>query len=178
MKKFFAVLFAFWALAFFCVPATFGQNAGAKSAVNDFSVTTLDGKTYDTANLRGKIIVVNLWFIGCPNCLEEIKALNRLVEDYQNKDVVFLGLANNKAAPLKNFLQKNPFKYQIVPEATLLALEKFGTPDKNGQINIPYPMHIVIDREGKKVVSVYGVKGVEAVRNELKSQFGIKKGGA
>ena len=34
-----------------------------------FTGTTLDGKTIDFAELRGKVVVLNLWFINCPNCM-------------------------------------------------------------------------------------------------------------
>ena len=113
MRNFPAVLFIFAAFVVFNAPKVFCQ-----TGANDFSVTTIDGKTYDSAKLRGKIIVVNLWYINCPNCFEEIKQLNKLVDDYQaEQNVIFLGLATDNAAKLKTFLNKNPFKYQIVPSA-------------------------------------------------------------
>ena len=52
-----------------------------------------------------------------------------------------------------------------------LILSRFGTPDKNGEINIAFPMHYVLDRNGKVLVKVQGIKGIEAVRAELKKQF-------
>ena len=52
----------------------------------------------------------------------------------------------------------------------MIILTKFGTPDKNGDINVPFPMHYVIDRDGRVVLKEQGVKGVEAVRSELKKQ--------
>lgn len=48
------------------------------------------------------------------------------------------------------------------------AQSVFGTPDKNGEIKVPFPMHYVIDRDGKIVLKEQGVIEVEAVRNELK----------
>src|SRR5215211_5803875 len=31
-----------------------------------FSVKTLDGKTLTSADLKGKVVVLSFWFIGCP----------------------------------------------------------------------------------------------------------------
>ena len=135
-----------------------------------FNVSSIDGKTFDSEKLKGKIVVLNLWFVNCPNCVEEIKLLNRVVEEYQGKDVVFIGLATNDQAKLESFLKKNPFKYHIVPKAMQTILS-FGEPNKDGEINIPFPMHIVIDRDGVIVVRRSGIKGLEAVKNELKHQF-------
>ena len=135
-----------------------------------FNFSSITGKTFDSEKLKGKIVVVNLWFINCPNCVEEIKLLNKLVDEYQDKDVVFIGMATNDKVKLESFLKKNPFKYQIVPKAMPTILS-FGEPNKNGEINIPFPMHIVIDRDGKIVVRRSGIKGLDSVKNELKRQF-------
>ena len=171
MKIKFSVLFIF----LFTFSIYGQQTSNQKTVETDFSATTLDGKMLDTAKLRGKVIVLNLWFINCPNCIQEIKLLNKIVEEYKdNKDVVFLGLATNKKSELEKFLKKTPFAYQIVSDMATTILTKFGKPDKKGQIYMGFPMHIVIDREGKTVVRIEGIKGVEAVKNELKKQFAAK----
>jgi peroxiredoxin len=33
-----------------------------------FSVRTIDGKTISSSELRGKVVVLNFWFIGCAVC--------------------------------------------------------------------------------------------------------------
>lgn len=137
-----------------------------------FAALDIEGKRIDTAALRGKVVVINLWFINCPNCVEEIKLLNEIVDAYKdNKDVVFLGLAASRKPQLEKFLIKNPFKYTIIPDAHMIIFSKFGTPDKAGEINIPFPMHYVLDREGNIVTKTQGTKGVETVKSELKRQF-------
>ncbi len=172
MRNFLAVLFFFGILTTFSA-AAFAQKR--QFLDEKFKVTTLDGKTYAAQDLRGKIVVFNLWFFNCPICVEEIKLINKLADEYQNdKDVVFLGLANNNPSDLQKFLKKNPFKYQIVPNAKLLILTQFAEPDKNGQINVAFPAHIVLNRQGEKVANVTGIKGVEAVRNELQKQTASK----
>lgn len=154
--------------------SAFGQKkTDEKPIAPGYKVTSLSGKNFSSADLKGKVVVLNLWFINCPNCVEEIKALNKIVDEYQNKDVVFIGLATNKKSDLEKFLVKNPFKYNIVPMATQTILS-FGEPDKSGQIDIPFPMHVVVNRDGEIVVRTSGTKGVKAVENELKKQFETK----
>jgi len=149
----------------------FALSASSQNVQPNFAALDMNGNRVELSALRGKVVVVNLWFIGCPNCMDEIKELNQLVNDYKGKsDVVFLGLAASKKEDLVKFLVKNPFNYTIVPNAQMIILTKFGTPDKNGEINVPFPMHYVIDRDGKIVLKEQGVKGVEAVRNELSKQ--------
>ena len=157
----------------------FAVSLSAQTNQATFAALTMDGIKIDTAALRGKVIVLNLWFVGCENCVDEIHLLNQLADEYKdNKDVVFLGLAASRKPDIEKFLVKNPFKYTIIPNAQMIILSKFGTPDKHGEINVPFPMHYVIDRDGKVVVKEQGVKGVDSVRAELKKQFSAKAGGS
>jgi peroxiredoxin len=146
-------------------PAT-AQNG---SLAPDFTVTSIDGKTFDSKALRGKVIVLNLWFVNCPFCVQEIALLNPMVDQY--KDAVFIGMAVNSKPQLVSFLKANPFKYNIIPNAGQLMLFKFGESDKNGNFDLKFPLHVVIDRQGKQVLKMQGVKGVDAVRQELGNQF-------
>lgn len=142
---------------------------------SDFAAVDMNGARVDTAKLRGKVIVLNLWFINCPNCLEEIKLLNALVDEYKdNKDVVFIAPAASRKADLEKFLKKNPFKYRVIPNANMLILTKFGTRDKKGEMTMPFPMHYVLDREGKITAKAQGIKGIGAVKAELQKQFAAK----
>lgn len=169
MKYLFAVF-----VAFVFTFSAFGQKKmNEKLLAPILKAVMLDGKIIDTADLRGKIIVLNLWFINCPNCIEEIKLLNKIVDEYNGKDVVFLGLAANNKTDLQKFLKKNPFKYQIVPDAGQFMLASYGEL-KDGTYNLGFPTHVVIDREGQITLKMQGIKGVEAVKKELKKQFETK----
>ena len=169
--KYLFVIIAIFVFSF----SAFGQKkTNEKPLAPILEAAMLDGKIVNTANLRGKVIVLNLWFVNCPNCVEEIKMLNKIVEDYSGKDVVFLGLATNNKTDLQKFLKKNPFKYQIVPNAGQFILASYGEL-KNSEYFLGFPTHVVIDREGYIVLKIEGIKGVEAVKKELKKQFEIKE---
>ena len=162
----------FWLL----IVVIFGSSILGQSKTNvlptDFRAVAMDGSTVDTTALRGKIVVLNLWFINCPNCIEEIKVLNQLVDEYKsNNDVVFLAPAANSKVDLDKFLINNPFRYQVIPNASAIILFKFGTPTKNGEVEVPFPMHLVLGRDGRIINRVQGIKGVDAVRAEITRQL-------
>lgn len=136
-----------------------------------FTAVDMNGEMIDIRSLRGKVVVLNLWYINCPNCVAEIKLLNNLVEEYEGREVVFLAPAASTRAELVRFLAKHPFRYRVIPDAGNIILGKFGTPDKDGFRTLPFPMHIVLDRNGRLVTKAPGIKGIEAVRAELKRQF-------
>jgi thiol-disulfide isomerase/thioredoxin len=128
-------------------------------------LTDLSGNKLDTRTLAGKTVVYNLWFVGCPPCMEEIPRLNAIVDEYQ--DVVFVGLSASNSADINKFLMKQPFKYRIVPDAGKDMLINFGNSGKDGVLNVGFPTHVVINRDGYIEYRAVGVKGVEGVRDAL-----------
>ncbi|MCW5959841.1 MAG: TlpA family protein disulfide reductase [Pyrinomonadaceae bacterium] len=133
-------------------------------------IVSITGKSFGPNELIGKVVVLNFWFTSCPPCLKEIPELNNIVDEYSGKDVVFLAFATDKKDQIEAFIAENPFKYNLIPEATMLML-RFLEPDKNGRMETAFPTHIVVDRTGKKTVYETGIKGVEVVKKELERQF-------
>jgi len=113
-----------------------------------FNVTDINGEEYSLEELKGKIIVLNFWFVECKPCVMEIPDLNKLVEKYEGEEVVFLGLAINKTQKLNSFLTKKEFKYKIIPESMDVI---------NSYEITSYPAHIVINQSSKVVFSATGL---------------------
>ena len=111
----------------------------ASSFPPTFKAKALDSTELDLAALRGKVVVLNFWFIGCAYCEVERSGLNQLVKAYKDKDVVFISIALDKPEALRSFLVKKPFDYLIVAEGEKLAA-KYEI--------ISYPTHVIIDRNG------------------------------
>lgn len=107
-----------------------------KPAIN-FIESDLLGNTYSLDQLKGKLIVINFWFVECKPCVMEIPDLNQLVEKYKNKDVVFLGIALSNKDKIQSFLKSKPFKYNIIPDAQDIA-SKYNI--------LSYPTHMIIDK--------------------------------
>jgi hypothetical protein len=51
---------------------------------SNFSVTDINGNEYSLNSLKGKIIVMNFWFVECKPCAMEMPELNELVKNYKN----------------------------------------------------------------------------------------------
>ena len=135
-----AATFLFVALA-----ATALKAQSAKPDAPPFDVTSLDGRHFDLASLRGKVIVIEFWFTGCEPCVEEIPKLNGLVDEFENKGVVFIAPTWDQESVLRTFLKEHPFKFAIVPGAKDLVLNEC----KDSLGSVVVPTRLVIDKEGK-----------------------------
>ncbi|RKR85618.1 thiol-disulfide isomerase/thioredoxin [Mucilaginibacter gracilis] len=110
-----------------------------------FNEKDIYGEKFDLKKMKGKVLVINFWFIGCPPCRAEIPDLNKLVEHYKdNKDVVFLAVCLDEKYDIKEFIKTTPFNYHIIDDGRFVA-EKYGVK--------LYPTNVVVNKDGKVVFS-------------------------
>ena len=131
----------------------------------DFVFKDILGNTYTPEDIKGKVVVINLWFISCAPCIEEMPELNKLVKEYENNDaVLFLALALDEKGPrLNTFLETHVFNYNIVPDSQDYIIKKL-------QIN-SFPTHIVLDKNSNVVFTLSGfTPGVgELIKSSINS---------
>ena len=132
-----------------------GQQAPAITA------TDIKGNRVSPESLKGKIVVLNFWFARCHPCQQEMPELNRLVAEFKQKDIVFLGLTFDSESDTRNFLSRTAFDYQVLPNAKFY-FDQFGLG--------PCPVNMVIDANG--YIS-YTEMGYEA--GEQASYEGLRK---
>jgi peroxiredoxin len=119
-----------------------------------FELTGLDGKIYSLKNLRGKIVILNFWFIACKPCVNEMPVLNSIKKKYDPKKVVFLALSLDSKGTVNAFLQNHPFDYIMLPNAAPVH-QKY-------HLNA-YPVSIVIDARG--IISFIQIGGPDVSKN-------------
>lgn len=112
---------------------------GDKKVAPGFEVKALDGETLRLADLKGKVVVLNFWYIGCVPCQVEMPGLNKLVEEFKPEEVVFIGFALDDESHLREFLKKTPFKYKIVAGSSSIV-KQYGAS--------AYPTHVLINKQG------------------------------
>jgi len=69
-----------------------------------FKSTDINNKKINLKDEKGKIIVLNFWFIDCAPCRMEMPDLNDLVEKYKGNDsVLFIAVALDTRSDIKDF---------------------------------------------------------------------------
>jgi peroxiredoxin len=132
----------------------------------DFVVESTNGVVFDLQELKGKVVVITFWSTTCEICISEIPNLNVLTNDY--KDVVFLGMTTNHGDRLTDFLQKKPFKFNIISNSMGVLL-KYADIDKAGYMKVAYPAHFIINQAGEIVLKSDGFDQTDKIRTKIKS---------
>jgi peroxiredoxin len=82
----------------------------------DFTLTTLDGETVTLSDLRGQVVLLNIWASWCPPCRAEMPAMERTWQDYRERGVVVLAVNStiqDTPADAQAFVTENGLTFPI-----------------------------------------------------------------
>ena len=129
-----------------------------ESLAPSFIAKDLNGKLVDLNSLKGKVVLLNFWFINCAPCRTEMPDLNELKKEYaNNKDVEFIAITFDKKDAVEKFLKNTKFDFQIIADA-IPIIEDYMVE--------AFPTSLVIGKDGKVVDSKMG--GSFNIKEELK----------
>jgi peroxiredoxin len=61
----------------------------------NFALQNLEGKTVDLDSFRGKVIFINFWATWCIPCRAEMPLMEKLYQDFKDKDFVMLAVSED-----------------------------------------------------------------------------------
>lgn len=107
----------------------------------DFSLPAPDGTPIQLSDLKGKVVLINIWATWCPPCRAEMPMIQATYEQYRNQGFEVLAV-----------------NLQEQPRTVAAFMQQFGltfaTPlDVNGQVSAAYqatalPSSFFIDKQG------------------------------
>ncbi|MBE6595833.1 MAG: TlpA family protein disulfide reductase, partial [Ruminococcaceae bacterium] len=123
-----------------------GNNVGNLAYSADIPLLAREG-SFNVANNRGKVTVLNFWGTWCPPCRNEMPDFDRIAAEYAESVTVFAVHTYPKATDTYN-----PVSYvnQYFPDSKIV----FGVNDVNGSFydlyggDGYYPFTVIIDAEG------------------------------
>lgn len=119
--------------------------------VPEISFKDDNGRPVALADLRGKIVVLNVWATWCVPCREEMPALDRLQARFDRKDVEVVPLSIDRKGldPVRKFLASVGVRH-LVPYID----ESGGASRSLGLVGLPGTL--VIDRDGREIGRLLG----------------------
>ena len=109
-----------------------------------FSLQDDAGATVSLAQLRGRLVVMNLWASWCPPCRAEMPDLQRLAERYAGRGVAVVGVNEGESPErARAFARALGIRFPIWIDAA----ERYG----RTYTALGLPTTIVVDRQGAVV---------------------------
>lgn len=137
-----------------------------KAANLNFVLKDSDGKDYDLASQKGKVILLDFWATWCPPCKVEIPWFIEFQEKYGSQGFIVLGVSvDDPASTLKPFGEKYKVNYPL--------LVGDGRDDIKGPrgYNAAWglPKTLVIGRDGNICKTHIGLSVKEHFEQQIKS---------
>lgn len=82
----------------------------------DFELQTLDGQSVKLSDLRGQVVLVNVWASWCPPCRAEMPAIEHTYQAFRARGFVVLAVNPtdwDKLADVQSFVAKNSLTFPI-----------------------------------------------------------------
>ena len=139
-----ASLFGFWWLgrSASLEPAdASGSPAQRGKPAPDWALQDLSGNTVRLSDLRGQVVLVNLWATWCPPCRAEMPDLAALYLAHKDEGFVVLGVDDQeRPQTVSEFLARSPVPYPVLLDPDSRVARAYG---------VSYlPASFVIDRRG------------------------------
>lgn len=135
------------------------KSSGKKVAPN--FTWTENGKEMSLKDMKGKVVLVNLWATWCKPCIKEMPDLSAISEELKDKDFKMIGLnvfQQNGSKKVEDFLATNPVSYTIL-DGNQEVVDALSEAD--GALVEAVPTTFLIDKNGKIVETIIGGRSKE-----------------
>lgn len=147
------------ALGALAVAAALGLGGcGVREAAPDSTFVLLDGSRATTADLKGKVTLVNFWATTCVSCVKEMPLLVATYNKYQAQgfETVAVAMEYDPPAWVLNFSQTRQLPFKV-------ALDNTGEIAKAwGDVKLT-PTTYLVDRQGRIVKRYVGEPDLDAL---------------
>lgn len=139
---------------------TAAQIAATFPAAPDVAFKNLTGKTVKLSELRGRVVLLNLWATWCGPCRHEIPALNTLHKTLEPNGLSVVGVSyDDTASQVMDFQKDLPMDYQVFT----------GETQAKELSSIGLPTTYLIDRSGRIRKQIVGARSLEQFEAEVKT---------
>jgi peroxiredoxin len=130
-----------------------------------FTLTSLDGKAYTQATLKGRIVLLNFWATWCPPCRKEMPDMEKLYKQYEARGLVVLAVSDEDRETVERFLAKTPYTFPVLLDPGRKVHAAFMVDG--------IPKSFIFDREGRLAAQAIDMR-TESQFLELLKRAGLE----
>jgi peroxiredoxin len=98
-----------------------------KIMAQNFSLKDLNGNVVHLEDYRGKVIFLNFWTTWCPACLVEMPSMEKLYQEFKDKDFIILAVdMQEDSETVKKFKAKFKLNFPILLDEEGVVASYYG----------------------------------------------------
>ncbi len=136
----------------------------------EFSLSDLQGNAVRLANLKGRVVFLNVWATWCEPCREEMPSMQSLYERMHGPDFEMLGVNADQGdrAIVENFAKEYRLTFPVLPDPDLQIADRYRVTG--------YPETFLIDRNGRIVAHEIGPRDWDSPESHAAFRRLIERG--
>ncbi len=137
--------------------------------LTSFRLDTLEGSRLGPPDLRGDVVVVDVWATWCKPCVPQAVIIEGLHEEYAGRGVSFLALNSGEdPEAVREYVEETPFSYPVLldPEAEVMGEAELYA----------LPTVLVLDPRGEVSYVSMGLTGASVVRRAIEEALAVASG--
>lgn len=133
----------------------------------DFTLEDLDGNKVSLSDYKGKKnVFVNFWATWCPPCRQEMPEIEKIYQEYKNKDLVILAVdIGEDKNTVSKFINENKYNFKVLLDSDGSVAKAYNTTS--------IPVSYFIDKNGNIKAKRIGAMTEEQMKSYVK-QLDIK----
>jgi peroxiredoxin len=122
------------------------------SEAPDFTLVSLEGRSVQLREFRGKLVLLNFWATWCAPCLHEMPSMERLYQTFKATDFVLLAVSMDRQgdAVARPFVENLQLNFPVLLDTTSEVGRQYGVRG--------LPTSYVIDPDGLLIGAVIGAR--------------------
>ena len=127
------------------------QGFGRSETVPDVGYTLLNGTKSTTAELRGKVVLINFWATSCTTCVHEMPQIVATHEKFKQRGFETLAVAMSYDPPayVINFAESRKLPFAVAIDNTGAIAKSFGNVELT-------PTSVLVNQRGEIVKRYVG----------------------
>ena len=142
----------------------------------DLSMTDTAGKTFRVSDYRGKVLVLDFWYVWCKPCIAKFPAIKKMIESYSDKPLAAVGVNIDKPERVEQAMKviaDNGLTWRQVVEGKAEFLPVYQVYGRLPEHPMSFPIYVAIDEEG---IARYATNDFEKMGRFLEAHFRDPKG--
>lgn len=105
-----------------------------------FTLEDMDGRRRSVEEFRGRVVFLRFWATWCGPCKEELPAVKALWEEYSDRGLTVVGVAEDSRARVEPFVKDYGMRFPVL-------LDPYGKVMREYGVRV-IPVTVIIDRDG------------------------------
>ncbi len=137
----------------------------------DFEMTDTEGRIFHIHDYRGKVVVLDFWYVWCKPCIAKFPAIKAMIETYADKPFAAIGVNiddTDRVEQAKKIIADYELTWRQVLEGRGEFIPVYQIYGRLPERPMSFPIYVAVDEEG---VTRYATNDFEKMGRYLEAHF-------